>query len=51
MLCFSGLLNFRHKQIDFIEKTELIDKLTSKRGASLYRFNKRMYMEDPTFKI
>ena len=45
--------NFRKriKQIDFIEKTELIDKLTSKRGASLYRFNKRMYMEDPTFKI
>jgi ADP-ribose pyrophosphatase YjhB (NUDIX family) len=45
--------NFRKriKQIDFIEKTELIDKLTSKRGAALYRFNKRMYMEDPTFKL
>ncbi|MCR4854000.1 MAG: NUDIX hydrolase [Prevotella sp.] len=45
--------NFRKriKQIDFIEKTELIDKMTSKRGAALYRFNKRMYMEDPTFKL
>ena len=39
--------NFRKriKSIDFIEKTELIDKLTSKRGAALYRFNKRMYEE------
>lgn len=45
--------NFRKriKQIDFIEKTELIDKVTSKRGAALYRFNKRMYLEEPTFKL
>lgn len=45
--------NFRKriKQIDFIEKTELIDKVTSKRGASLYRFNKKMYEDDPTFKL
>ena len=45
--------NFRKriKSIDFIEKTELIDKLTSKRGAALYRFNKRMYAEDPCFKL
>ena len=45
--------NFRKrvKGIDFIEKTELIDKLTSKRGAALYRFNKRMYEEDPSFKL
>lgn len=45
--------NFRKriKQIDFIEKTELIDKVTSKRGAALYRFNKRMYAEDPSFKL
>ena len=41
----------RIKSIDFIEKTELIDKLTSKRGAALYRFNKRMYEEDPSFKL
>ena len=45
--------NFRKriKSIDFIEKTELIDKLTSKRGAALYRFNKKMYADDPTFKL
>ena len=45
--------NFRKriKSIDFIEKTELIDKVTSKRGAALYRFNKRMYLEDPSFKL
>ena len=45
--------NFRKriKQIDFIEKTELIDKLTSKRGAALYRFNKKMYADYPSFKL
>ena len=45
--------NFRKriKDMDFIEKTELIDKTGSKRGASLYRFNKRVYNEDPTFKL
>ena len=45
--------NFRKriKSIDFIEKTEHIDKLTSKRGASLYRFNKNAYDQEPTFKL
>lgn len=45
--------NFRKhvKEMDFIEKTELIDKTSSKRGAFLYRFNKRVYNEDPTFKM
>ena len=45
--------NFRKriKEMDFIEKTELIDKKGSKRGASLYRFNKRIYNEDPNFKL
>ena len=45
--------NFRKrvKEIDFIEKTELIDKLTSKRGAALYRFNKRMYNEHTSFRL
>ena len=45
--------NFRTriKQIDFIEKTELIDKVTSKRGAALYRFNRKMYDDDPIFKL
>ena len=45
--------NFRKriKEMDFIEKTELIDKKSSKRGASLYRFNKKAYNEDPNFKL
>ncbi|MDD6894978.1 MAG: NUDIX domain-containing protein [Prevotellaceae bacterium] len=45
--------NFRKriKEMDFIEKTELIDKLNSKRGASLYRFNQRAYHDDPYFKL
>lgn len=45
--------NFRKriKSIDYIEKTDLIDKLSSKRGAALYRFNKEAYMDDPTFKL
>ena len=45
--------NFRKrvKEMEFIEKTELIDKTGSKRGASLYRFNKRAYTEDPNFKL
>lgn len=51
--CAIDKRNFRKriKQIDFIEKTELIDKKTSKRGAALYRFNKKMYADDPTFKL
>ena len=45
--------NFRKriKEMDFIEKTDLIDKKTSKRGASLYRFNKKAFTEEKTFKI
>ena len=45
--------NFRKriKEMDFIEKTELIDKKSSKRGAALYRFNKKAYEEDPNFKL
>ncbi|MBQ9655924.1 MAG: NUDIX hydrolase [Prevotella sp.] len=45
--------NFRKriKEMDFIEKTELIDKASSKRGAALYRFNKNAYKEDPNFKL
>ncbi len=45
--------NFRKriKDIDFIEKTELIDKVTSKRGAALYRFNKKAYEQDPSFNL
>lgn len=45
--------NFRKriKSIDFIEKTEHIDKVTSKRGAALYRFNKKMFALDSTFRL
>jgi ADP-ribose pyrophosphatase YjhB (NUDIX family) len=45
--------NFRKriKEMDFIEKTELIDKSGSKRGAFLYRFNRRAYNDDPNFKL
>ena len=45
--------NFRKriKTIEYIEKTDFVDKLSSKRGAALYRFNKEAYMEDPIFKL
>ncbi len=45
--------NFRKriKEMDFIEKTELIDKLSSKRGAYLYRFNNKAFREDSNFKL
>ena len=45
--------NFRKriKDMDFIEKTELMDKTSSKRGAYLYRFNKRAYNEAPNFML
>ena len=45
--------NFRKriKEMDFIEKTELIDKTSSKRGAYLYRFNKKAFNEDSIFKL
>lgn len=45
--------NFRKrvKEMDFIEKTDMIDKSTSKRGAFLYRFNRGAYMEEPYFKL
>lgn len=45
--------NFRKRisTMEFIQPTGLIDKLSSKRGAALYRFNKKVYTEDPTFKL
>ncbi|MBQ3698385.1 MAG: NUDIX hydrolase [Prevotella sp.] len=45
--------NFRKriKEMDFIEKTDKIDKKTSRRGAALYRFNKKIYNEEPNFKL
>jgi hypothetical protein len=45
--------NFRKriKEMDFIEKTNLIDKKSSKRGAALYRFNNKAYNDDTNFKL
>lgn len=45
--------NFRKriKEMDFIERTDEIDKTTSKRGAFLYRFNRNAYREEPFFKL
>ena len=45
--------NFRKrvKEMEFIEKTDLIDKTGSKRGASLYRFNKKAFNEHSFFKL
>ncbi len=45
--------NFRKRiaEMDYIEKTNRIDKTGSKRGASLYQFNERAYRKAPKFKI
>ena len=45
--------NFRKriKEMEFIEKTELIDKTGSKRGAYLYRFNSKAYNEETNFRL
>lgn len=45
--------NFRKKvaEMGFIEKTDEIDKIGSKRGASLYKFNEKSYREYPKFKL
>lgn len=45
--------NFRKRvtDMDFIEKTDQIDKIHSKRGAALFKFNKRVYKKDPKFKL
>lgn len=45
--------NFRKRiaTMDFIEKTDFIDKSGSKRGAYLYKFNDKAYKKDPKFKL
>ncbi|WP_294629331.1 NUDIX domain-containing protein [uncultured Bacteroides sp.] len=45
--------NFRKRVagMDYIEKTDKIDKLGSKRGAALYKFNSKVYRKDPKFKL
>jgi len=45
--------NFRKKvaEMDYIEKTEMIDKSGSRRGAYLYKFNDKAYSRDSRFKL
>ena len=45
--------NFRKRiaEMDYIEKTDKIDKTGSKRGAALYQFNEKAYRKAPNFKI
>ena len=45
--------NFRKKvaEMDYIEKTDMIDKSGSRRGAYLYKFNTKAYSRDPRFKL
>lgn len=45
--------NFRKRvaEMNYIEKTDKIDKTGSKRGAALYRFNESAYREAPKFKL
>lgn len=45
--------NFRKRiaEMDFLEKTEMVDKTMSKRGAALYRFNEKVYLKEKKFKI
>lgn len=45
--------NFRKRiaEMDYIEKTDKIDKTGSKRGAALYQFNEKAYRKAPKFKI
>ena len=45
--------NFRKRvgEMTFIEKTNKIDKVTSKRGAALYKFNVNVFNHEPVFKL
>lgn len=45
--------NFRKRvaEMDYVEKTDQIDKQSSKRGAALYQFNSKAYRRDPKFKL
>ncbi|MDE5668735.1 MAG: NUDIX hydrolase [Duncaniella sp.] len=45
--------NFRKRiaETECVEKTDLIDKTGSRRGASLYRFNQSLYMKSQKFKV
>lgn len=45
--------NFRKRvaEMNYIEKTGLIDKVTSRRGAALYKFNEAKYQDSLKFRI
>lgn len=45
--------NFRKRvaDMDFVEKTDQIDKIHSKRGAALFKFNSKIYKKAPKFKL
>ena len=45
--------NFRKRinEMPFIQKTEAIDKVSSRRGAALYRFNVESYQHEPFFRL
>ena len=45
--------NFRKRvgEMNFIEKTQMMDKTSSRRGAYLYRFNSSEYSRNPEFKL
>jgi len=45
--------NFRKRvsEMAFIEKTGEVDRVCSKRGAALYRFNTSAYQQEPYFKL
>ena len=45
--------NFRKRvaELSYIEKTDLIDKVTSRRGAALYKFNEAKYQESLKFRL
>lgn len=45
--------NFRKRvaELGYVEKTKLIDKLTSRRGAALYKFNEEDYKKSLKFKL
>ena len=45
--------NFRKRvaEMKYIEKTDKIDKASSKRGAALYKFNRKVCQKDQKFKL
>ena len=45
--------NFRKRvaEMNYIEKTGLIDKVTSRRGAALYKFNEAKYQDSLKFRL